>query len=162
MNYLVASIPKDLVGLRSVAESAFASTDDSSLEEWFSFDQMVQAIEQSRGVCIKATEESGEIVGMTYAQQENPINGKEGLEKWVIVIAAVKKGHSGKGIGSGLLSAIEKEAKEQGAVKMFVYTNKDDEDVVSFYKKNTYEDAGWIRDYQFGENNSAIFLLKYL
>lgn len=162
MKYLIASISNDLASLRGVAESAFASTDDSSLEEWFSFDQMAQAIEQSRGACIKAIDESGEVVGMTYAQQENPINGKEGLEKWVIVIAAVKEGYSGKGIGSGLLSAIEKEAKKQGAVKMFVYTNKDDEDVVSFYKKNAYEDADWIRDYQYGENNSAVFLLKYL
>lgn len=162
MNYLVASIPADLEELIEVAESAFASSDDSTLEEWFSFEQMKKMIEQERGVCIKAVDDVGQIVGMTYAQQENPINGKEGLEKWAIVIAAVREGFSGQGVGSGLLSAIEKEAQKRGAVKMFVYTNKDDDEVVSFYKKNNYEDAGWIRDYQYGENNSAIFLLKYL
>lgn len=45
---------------------------------------------------------------------------------------------------------------------MFVYTNKDDEQVINFYKKNNYEDAGYIKDYQYGKNNSAAFLLKYL
>lgn len=162
MEYLVASIPQDIELLRKVAESAFVSTNDASLDEWFSFDEMQKMIQENRGVCIKAVDESGLIVGMTYAQQENPINGREGSEKWVIVITAVIKGQGGKGVGSSLLTAIEDHAKRQGARKVFVYTNKDDLKVVSFYKKNHYEDAGWIRDYQYGENNSAIFLPKYL
>jgi len=99
---------------------------------------------------------------MIYAQQENPINGKEGLDKWVIVIAAVKAGVTGSGIGSGLLKTMEEHAREQKASKMFVYTNKDDDKVIHFYQKNGYEDAGWIRDYQYGRGNSAVFLLKYL
>ena len=149
MEYLVASIPQDIELLRKVAESAFVSTNDASLDEWFSFDEMQKMIQENRGVCIKAVDESGLIVGMTYAQQE-------------IVITAVIKGQGGKGVGSSLLTAIEDHAKRQGARKVFVYTNKDDLKVVSFYKKNHYEDAGWIRDYQYGENNSAIFLPKYL
>ncbi len=110
MKYLAASILNDLNSLREVAESAFSTTDDSSLEEWFSFEQMVKMVAQGRGTCIKAVNE----------------------------------------------------AKKQGAAKMFVYTNKDDAEVVSFYKKNGYDEAGWIRDYQYGENNSAVFLLKHL
>ena len=45
---------------------------------------------------------------------------------------------------------------------MFTYTNKTDEKVINFYRKNGYEDAGWIKDYQYGKDNSAAFLLKSL
>lgn len=123
---------------------------------------MIEYIQQGRGMCLKAITDENEVVGMIYAQQENPINGKEGLDKWVIVIAAVKAGVTGNGIGSGLLKAMEEYVKKQCASKMFVYTNKDDEKVINFYQKNGYEDAGWIRDYQYGKGNSAVFLLKYL
>ncbi len=155
-------LPTDLESVVAVANSSFSATPDSSLEEWFSFNQMQEYIQQGRGMCLKATSENGEIVGMIYAQQENPINGKEGLDKWVIVIAAVKAGETGSGIGSGLLKAMEEYVRQQGASKLFVYTNKEDETVVNFYRKNGYEDAGWIRDYQYGQGNSAVFLLKYL
>ena len=156
------SSSQDLPKLKKVAESSFLETPDSSLEEWFSFEQMQKYIDEGRGMCIKAVSDDGEIVGMIYAQQENPINGKEGLDKWIIVIASVKAGVTGSGIGSGLLKAMEEFVRKQGASKMFVYTNRDDEQVVHFYQKNGYEDAGWIRDYQYGQGNSAVFLLKYL
>lgn len=162
MKFEAVTIPNDIDAVRKVAESSFSSTPDSSLDEWFSFDQMLEYIKQGRGMCLKATTDENEVVGMIYAQQENPINGKEGLDKWVIVIAAVKKGVTGGGIGSGLLKTMEEYVKSRGASKMFVYTNKDDEKVVHFYQKNGYEDAGWIRDYQYGQGNSAVFLLKYL
>jgi len=77
-------------------------------------------------------------------------------------MSAVSPEISGKGIGSGLLKAIENSAKEKKAKKMFVFTNLDDERVINFYKKNNYKDTGWIKDYQYGKGNSAIFLLKYL
>jgi ribosomal protein S18 acetylase RimI-like enzyme len=99
---------------------------------------------------------------MIYAQQENPINGKEGTEKWVIVILAVDPNTKGQGIGSELLHAIEAESAKSGATKLFVYTNKGDEDVVGFYKRNGFGDAGWVRDYQHGKDNDAVFLLKHL
>lgn len=162
MNYSLISLPEDLPAIRSVAETSFSITPDSSLEEWFSFDEMQNAIKIGRGTCIKAVDDTGDTVGMIYSQQENPINGKEGLDKWVIVITAVNPNQTGTGVGSGLLQAIEEHAKQNGASKMFVYTNKDDEKVIHFYQKNGYEDAGWIKDYQYGQGNSAVFLLKYL
>lgn len=156
------TLPDDLDEVQKVAKSSFSVTADASLDEWFSFEEMKKMIEQKRGICLKAVSDDGETVGMMYAQQENSINGKEGLEKWVIVIAAVIEGMTGNGVGSSLLREMEEYAKAHGAIKMFVYTNKDDEKVVHFYQKNGYEDAGWIRDYQYGEGNSAVFLLKYL
>jgi len=162
MKYSSILLPDDLQAVEAVAESSFVSTPDSSLEEWFSFDQMQMYIAEGRGMCLKAVSDEGEVVGMIYAQQENPINGKEGLDKWVIVIAAVNPDQTGRGVGSGLLQAMEEHARQKGASKMFVYTNKDDDKVIHFYQKNGYEDAGWIRDYQYGRGNSAVFLLKYL
>lgn len=162
MKYSLISLSEDFSAIRSVAEASFSVTPDSSLDEWFSFDEMQNAIKLGRGACIKALDNSGKTVGMIYAQQENPINGKEGLDKWVVVIAAVNPDQTGTGVGSGLLQAMEEHAKKQGASKMFVYTNKDDDKVVHFYQKNGYEDAGWIKDYQYGQGNSAVFLLKYL
>ncbi len=161
MNISVATFPDDLVVVQSVAEQAFSTTPDSSLDEWFSFTQMVEYVNEGRGICLKAVNDY-KAAGMIYAQQESPINGKEGLEKWVIVIAAVSLEATGSGIGAQLLKEIETQVKERGATKMFVYTNKDDERVVHFYRKNGYEDAGWIKDYQYGKGNSAVFLLKYL
>lgn len=162
MQTKIVDLDKDLDELMSVAQKAFSSTPDASLDEWFSFSEMVEAIGQNRGICVKALSDDGKIIGMVYAQQESPANGKEGLEKWVIVITAVDPAFTGTGVGSSLLSEIEQQAIRKGAKKMFVYTNKGDSDVIEFYRRNGYEDAGWVRDYQYGKDNSAVFLLKYL
>ena len=151
----------DLSELDMIAKKAFGNSSDAALEKWFSFEEMARSITEKRGVCLKAVDED-RIIGFLYAQEENQINGAEGKEKWVIVIAAVDTEMKGRGIGSAMLQEIEKVAREKNVIKMFVYTNKEDEKVIHFYKKNGYEDAGYIKDYQYGTNNSAIFLLKYL
>jgi len=155
-------LTKDLDEVKKVAVSAFGSTPDASLDEWFSFNEMEEQIKKDKGFCLKAVSDEEEIVGILYAQYENPINGKEGMDKWVIVIAAVDPRVEGKGVGSALLRAIEQQARQRNVSKMFVYTNKGDEQVINFYRKNGYEDAGYIKDYQYGKGNSAVFLLKYL
>jgi ribosomal protein S18 acetylase RimI-like enzyme len=161
MNIRAVASAEDINLAKNIAESSFSDTPDASLEVWFSFEEMSRAIEEERGMGLMAIENDNGI-GMIYAQQENPINGMEGLEKWVIVIAAVKQGSTGKGVGAKLLEVLETRVQDRGAVKMFVYTNKDDDKVINFYKKNGYVDAGFIKDYQYGEGNSAVFLLKYL
>lgn len=153
---------EDYSDLELISKKAFGTTSDSNISEWFSFNEMRKAIDQERGICLKALSDDNKLLGFIYAQQENPINGNEGLEKWVIVIIAVDPTFSRKGIGSSLMKEIEKQAINYNAQKMFVYTNKGDNDVINFYKKNGYSDAGWIKDYQYGENNSAVFLLKKL
>lgn len=162
MDIKKANFPNDLPLIRSVAENAFSTTSDSSLEQWFSFDEMQKIISENRGICLKAVDANDTIIGMIFAQQESPINGLESKEKWVIVIAAIITSMMAKGIGSNLLNSLEVEVRKFSAKKLFVYTNKDDERVIDFYKKNGYENAGWIRDYQYGIGNSAVFLLKYL
>ena len=156
------NVDEDMYSVQQVVKNAFSSTSDSSINEWFSFNEMINQIKMGRGVCVKAISEDGTTIGMTYAQQENPINGREGLEKWVIVLAAVDPGSASQGVGSLLLKEIEQQALQKSAIKMFVYTNSDDDRVIHFYKKNGYEDAGWIKDYQYGSGNSAVFLLKNL
>jgi GNAT superfamily N-acetyltransferase len=148
--------------LKSLSRKAFGATTDSDISKWFSFDEMKTTLDSHRGVCVTALSDDGRLAGFVFAQQENPINGSEGLEKWVIVITAVDPGFAGQGVGSLLLKEVEKEATAKGATKMFVYTNKGDEKVVEFYKKNGYADAGWVKDYQYGKDNSAVFLLKHL
>jgi len=160
--YEFINLSNDLDDLNNLVSKAFSSTSDSSIKEWFSFSEMAQMIVKKRGICIKAIDNENNLIGMIYAQQESPINNIEGVEKWVIIMSAVSPEISGKGIGSGLLKAIENSAKEKKAKKMFVFTNLDDERVINFYKKNNYQDAGWIKDYQYGKGNSAVFLLKYL
>ena len=153
---------QDLLAVKRVAENAFSATPDSSLGEWFSFNEMENILKKGRGVCLIATSDKNEAIGMIFAAQESPINGKESEEKWVINIIGVDPKKSGQGIGSAMLKEAEKEARNRGVKKMFVFTNKGDDKVVHFYKKNGFEDAGWVQDYQYGKNNSAVFLLKYL
>lgn len=153
---------EDSSDLENISKKAFGTSSDSNISEWFSFIEMKKAIEQERGICLKAFSDDNKCIAFIYAQQENPINGNEGLEKWVIVIVAVDPIFSKQGIGSSLLKEIEKKAANNNAKKMFVYTNKGDDKVIEFYKKNGYSDAGWIKDYQYGDNNSAVFLLKKL
>jgi len=162
MKYTKITIPDDINTVKEIATLAFSSTPDSTIKDWFSFDVMEKNIAHSEGVCIKAIDEKNNIIGVIYAQQENPINGIEGIEKWVIILSAVHPKATGKGIGSGLLNALEKYARKINIKKMFAFTNKGDTQVINFYKKNGYKDAGWIKDYQYGKNNSAVFLLKYL
>lgn len=153
-------VSKDIPFVEQVVREAFSSTPDSDLGDWFSFSEMIESIKEGRGVCLKAVDDKGEIVGIIHAQQENPINGREGMEKWVITNTAVTSSASGKGIGSKLLEAIESEAKKRGAKKIFVHTNVGDERVIRFYQKNGYQEAGSIQDYYYA--GSAMFLLKSL
>jgi len=152
----------DMAAVEKVVKAAFSSTSDSSLDQWLSFPSMKSALEKKSGIGIKAFSEDGDIIGIIYAQQESPINGLEGEEKWVIIVTGVMPELAGKGIGTFLLQELEQAVKERGGKKLFVFTNKGDEQVINFYHKNKYEDAGWIKDYQYGENNSAVFLLKYI
>lgn len=161
MNITVVDLEKDINELISVANKAFLTTPDADLSNWFSFEEMKKMINQNTGLCLKAVDDN-KILGMIYAQQESLINGKEGKEKWVIVITAVNPKNSEQGIGSNLLKELENVLNNRGIKKLFVYTNKDDTQVINFYKQNDYEDAGWIKDYQYGQGNSAVFLLKYL
>lgn len=162
MKITLVNLEKDIDELMSVANKAFSSTPDSDLTDWFSFEEMIKNINQNVGLCLKAVGDKNKILGMIYGQQESLVNGKEGQEKWVIVITAVDPGKSNKGIGSELLEELENNLRQRKIKKLFVYTNKGDEKVVNFYKQNGYEDAGWVRDYQYGLGNSAVFLLKYL
>lgn len=155
-------LPDDLDQLRYTAERAFSSTPDAALDLWFSFSEMAASISRSQGICIKAVDDADRIVGLLYAQQENPVNGQEGMEKWVIILAAVLPEWTDLGIGSGLLQYMERQAVAAGAKKMFVFTNQEDDRVIHFYAKNGYAHAGLISAYQYGPDNTAVFLLKYL
>lgn len=149
----------DLQEIERVVEEGFSDTSDSKLSDWFSFTEMTASIEKGNGVCLKYVEE-GRIIGMVHAQEENPINGREGREKWVITCIAVTPENKGKGVGSKLLLVVEAEARKHGAIKLFVHTNKNDERVIRFYLKNGYRTAGTINNYYY--DGSAIFLLKNL
>lgn len=162
MKTKILQATENIAVLQKLAQKAFGDTPDSDISNWFSFDEMMKAIKSQQGVCVMASSDNDKLLGFVYAQQESPINGLEGTEKWVIVITAVDPESAGQGVGSFLLKEIEREAESRNAKKIFVYTNKDDEGVVEFYKKNGYSDAGWIKDYQYGKDNSAVFLLKYL
>lgn len=148
--------------LQAIAEKAFGGNTDAELSEWFSFAEMTRMVQEGAGICVGATSDKDELIGWMYAQQESPINGPEGAEKWVIIMAAIDPQSSGSGVGSKLLKELEHGAHDRGARKMFVFTNDGDDRVINFYHKCGYKNAGRIDDYQYGENNSAVFLLKYL
>src|SRR5579859_2940387 len=101
VQYLVASFPQDTDAMQHIAEAAFSTTKDSSLNEWFSFAEMEKNIVQGRGICVKAVSESGEAVGMIFSRAEDPINSREGVEKWMIEILAVIPELKGQGVGAG-------------------------------------------------------------
>lgn len=162
MQYLISDPSNSLLEFEIIARQAFESSSDSELENWFSLKEMKENLAQGRGLYIKAMTEQNKAAGVCYAQKESPINGPEGEEKWVICLLAVLPAAQSQGVGHGLLTKLENEAKTRGCRKMFVYTNKEDERVIHFYKKHNYEDAGWVKDYQYGRGNSARFLLKYL
>lgn len=151
----------DIPAVVALVERAFADGKDAKVSDWFSFPEMATTIERGRGVCLVARDRQS-IQAVIYAQQENPINGPEGREKWVIVLAAVEPDQAGFGLGSALLGALEMAARVRGAHKMFVYTNDTDTRVIRFYERRGHEVAGLIRDYQHGAHNSAVFLLKHL
>ncbi len=140
---------------------SFEGTEDSKIENWFSYEEMILNIMNSRGVCLIASEE-GKICAAIYAQAENPINGKEGIEKWIINLLAVLPSHQGKSIGKKLVFEIEEIARKKGVKKIFVTTNELDKHVQMFYMGLGYEYAGTVKDYQYGNQNSASFFLKYL
>src|SRR3989344_8238144 len=162
IKFLEIDLEKDLIAIETVAKKSFSVTPDATLAEWFNFDYMVKMIKEDRGLCLKAVADNNDIAGMIFALQESPINGKEGVEKWVIIIAGVDPKYTNQGIGTLLFQKLEELVKVRGVKKMFTYTNKDDIKVINFYRKNGYEDAGWIKDYQYGKDNSAAFLLKSL
>lgn len=146
----------------TITEKAFSASADADISKWLDFDEIARLVSEGRGVCMRALGEEGEVVGAVYAQQESPVNGEEGREKWVVIILSVDPGLSNQGIGSQLMLSVEEEVLSRGAKKMFIYTNETDESVIRFYHKCGYQNAGRVQDYQFGKENSAVFLLKYL
>lgn len=159
MEIVPIDLKKDLQDVVEVVTRGFSDTPDSKLSDWFSFEEMAASIEKGNGVCLKYVED-GQIIGMVHAQEESPIHGREGREKWVITCIAVTPENKGKGVGSKLLLVIEAEARKHGAIKLFVHTNKNDERVIRFYLKNGYRTAGTINNYYY--DGSAIFFLKSL
>ena len=89
----------------------------------------------------KVTDESGRIIaGIT--------GGVDGWNGTDIDGLWVDEPYRGQGIGSGLLRAFEREAKENGAAIMFIEAYDWD---VEFYKKNGYEKVtGVLHDYPKG------------
>lgn len=162
MNLNLLNSSDNIDELKMLVAQAFSQGGDTEITTWFSFPEMLISIEAKRGVCVQAYNDVGDLVGACYAQQESPINAQEGTEKWVIILAAVHPDFQSQGIGRSCLTFLENQTSQLGCKKMFVYTNKNDTNVVRFYKINGYTDAGWIKDYQHGESNSAVFLLKYL
>lgn len=153
---------QDLDLAESVMSKAFSSTPDSDLSDWLSFSYMETRINEESGKCLLMLDDNSSPIGAIYAQAENLINGKEGSEKWVIIALGVDSGQTGKGIGTSLITELENVLRKGDVKKLFTFTNKEDIKVINFYQKNGYSDAGWIKDYQYGKNNSAVFLLKYL
>ena len=153
------NLDTDLPLVQDVIQRSFSQTPDSNIDDWFSINEMVNSIQSKCGICLKATNGNG-IIGIIHAQTENPINGREGKEKWAITNISVIPGETGKGVGSQLLRKIEEEVGILNVIKMFVHTNEGDDKVIHFYKKNGYQDAGSIRDYYY--DGSAVFLIKYL
>ena len=113
MQVVQIEIPQDLPLVIEVAEKAFSSTPDSSLDQWFSFEEMQTLIKRDNGLCLKAVSETGEIVGIIFAAQESLITGKESEEKWMINLTGVIPEKTGQGIGAELLSEIEKQARQR-------------------------------------------------
>ena len=72
---------KDMGDVEQVTKSAFSSTPDSNLDDWFSMDELKNSLVEKRGVCLKTLDDNGEMIGIIHAMQENPINGREGTEK---------------------------------------------------------------------------------
>ena len=162
MNILKTELKEDFEELYLLVKDSFADGEDGVLEEWLSFDYMKFMIEEKRGLCVKIVTDEGESIGMVYGQQENPVNGREGVSKWVVVVMCIHPECTGGGVGGRLLAAFEKELKFLKVEKIFTYTNHDDEQVINFYRKNGYRDAGVVKNYQYGKDNSAAFLVKYL
>src|SRR3989344_1892579 len=111
IKYNETNLSNDLNSIIKLVSSSFSSTQDSSLDQWLSFSEMKKLIKDGREICIKAIDFNNELLGMIYAQQENPINNNEVTEKWVIIVLAVLPEIKGKGIGSNLLEKIAKIAK---------------------------------------------------
>ena len=162
MNIKLATTKQDLNLVESVITKAYSSTPDSDLNDWLSFSYMHTRINKESGKCLLMTDGNSSPIGAIYAQAENLINGREGSEKWVIIALGVDPEHTGKGVGTSLITELENVLRNNNVKKLFTFTNKDDTEVINFYLKNGYSDAGWVKDYQYSENNSAVFLLKYL
>jgi len=145
----------------SLIKKSFKGSEDAHMENWFSYDEMLANIGTGRGVCLFASD-NGVICASVYAQTENPINGREGTEKWIINLLAVLPEYEGRGVGTKLIYAIEEHARNKGAIKIFVTTNEPDRPVQLFYMGRGYNFAGRVEDYQYGEGNTAMFFMKYL
>ena len=162
MTFHTITLPKDLISIEETIQNAFKNTSDAEISNWLSFSYMETMINQNRGMGIKGMDENNQVTGVIYAQQENPVNGKEGEEKWSIIVLAVLPEYVGRGIGSLLIKELENKLRHHNVKKLFTFTNEYDKDTIKFYEKNGYSVAGVIREYQYGDGNNACFLMKYL
>lgn len=162
MFFQLLQLPQDSNTIKDVIQASFSETPDAKIDQWLSFSYMEQMINQNRALGFVANISADIVTGMIYTQQENPVNGIEGEEKWVISVLAVLPEYTSKGLGSRLIREVEKTLKDKNVKKLFTFTNEKDEKVIHFYEKNGFTKAGIIKNYQYGVENNACFLMKYL
>ncbi len=116
-----------------------------SMEADFKFDSRVQArglalmldgCGKHRVVKVTCTKE-GKIIGMCTAQTR--ISTAQGKISAVVEDLVVDKACRGKGIGSGLLSAIEDWTRMRGIASIQLLADKDNQKGLDFYKAKGWE-----------------------
>ncbi len=136
--------PKDIDQMLPLLEQLF------SIEADFKFDQQVQArglalmldgCGKHRAVKVACTEE-GKIIGMCTAQTR--ISTAQGKISAMVEDLVVDKAGRGKGIGSGLLSAIEDWARMRGIASIQLLADKDNQKGLDFYKAQGWESTALV------------------
>lgn len=126
---------EDLSGLTALLRLLF------TLEEDFNFDDAKQRrglllmLNNDRG-CILVAEEAGQVVGMCTGQLV--VSTAEGGPAALVEDVVVAPAYQGHGTGRALIQAMVDWAREQGATRLQLLADRNNESALSFY-----EHLGW-------------------
>lgn len=125
-------VHSDLMDLVRLEQSAF---------EVGPYDEtMIREMMESRNSINLLAVENGTIVGYVVAMILDGTSSD-------IESIAVGPGFSGRGIGSVLLSSIEKELAMMGVVRSYLEVRENNIEAINFYKKHGYETIQFLKNY---------------
>jgi aminoglycoside 6'-N-acetyltransferase I len=125
----------DLVELVSLYVNVFNS--EPWNDKWTEDTAFIRLIDimNNAGFIGLAYEEKGEIVGAVLGNREQYFNGIHFFVKEMFVRVEDQK----KGVGSKLLEELEKEAKKESVINIYLFTSKGN-GTYDFYVKNNFKE----------------------
>jgi GNAT superfamily N-acetyltransferase len=126
----------DIDALGGLLQQLFAIEADFHFDASKTGHALQRLIEDDRA-CVLVARDDDKVIGMVTAQLV--ISTAEGAYSAWVEDVVIDSRHRGKGLGKQLLNALEAWAKEQGATRLQLLADMQNEPALAFYRHNGWQ-----------------------